>query len=133
MPDFSTVNESGHCKGSVSVGPGMVEAFVVGTAVGTVVGFVVWTVVGAGVGAGGSGVRQPAAVRSSATARRRETMVRYCMIAVIAREYLRLPHKEPPVKRYWTIKPDAQYPFAIRFFPVPANRSLSRDYRLFLH
>jgi hypothetical protein len=47
MPAFSTVNESGHVWGSVSVGPGEVDAFVVGTGVGGVVGS---GVVGDGVG-----------------------------------------------------------------------------------
>jgi hypothetical protein len=48
IPDFSTVTETGHCGGSVSVGPGIVEAFVVGTGVGIVVG----TGVGVGVTTG---------------------------------------------------------------------------------
>jgi hypothetical protein len=52
MPDFSTVTESGHCGGSVSVGPGIMEAFVVGTGVGIVVGTGVGTGVGVGVTTG---------------------------------------------------------------------------------
>jgi hypothetical protein len=52
IPDFSTVTETGHCGGSVSVGPGIVEAFVVGTGVGGIVGSVVGICVGVGVTTG---------------------------------------------------------------------------------
>jgi hypothetical protein len=43
------------------------EAFVVGTGVGEVAGMVVGTVVGVGVITGGSGSKQPAATRSTAS------------------------------------------------------------------
>jgi hypothetical protein len=76
MPDFSTVIESGHCWGSVSVGPGSVEAFVVGTGVGSGVGSVVGTSVGAGVITGSGGDEHPAAARSTARVSAREKTIR---------------------------------------------------------
>jgi hypothetical protein len=66
-PDFSTVTERSQPAGRASVGPGTVDAFVVGTGVGGVVGTGVETVVGAVVTAGGSVDKQPVTARRSAS------------------------------------------------------------------
>jgi hypothetical protein len=76
IPDFSTVIERGHCGGNVSVGPGRVDAFVVGTGVGGVVGLGVAIGVGVGVATGSDGDKQPAAARSMASTRVRLKQVR---------------------------------------------------------
>jgi len=91
MPAFSTVNESGHVWGSVSVGPGEVDAFVVGTGVGGVVGS---GVVGDGVGVTtgwGGGDEQPATTRSMASTRASEKIKRNFMMGFLSEEYLRIP------------------------------------------
>jgi hypothetical protein len=91
IPAFSTVNESGQVWGSVSVGPGITEAFVVGTGVGGVVGS---GVVGAGVGVTtgwGGGEEQPATTRSTASNRVRKIIDRNFMMGFLSEEYLRIP------------------------------------------
>jgi len=75
-PDFSTVIESGHWGGSVSVGPGTVEAFVVGTGVGGGVGTGVAVGVGVGVTTGWGGDEQPATIRRTASTSARLKRVR---------------------------------------------------------
>ena len=85
IPDFSTVTEIGHCGGSVSVGPGMVEAFVVGTGVGGVVGTGVGIGVGVGVTTGWDGEKQPATIRRTASISVRLKRVRYFMKGILQR------------------------------------------------
>jgi Na+/alanine symporter len=85
IPDFSTVIETDHCAGNESVGPGIMEAFVVGTGVGGVVGSVVGTVVGVGVTTGLSGDEQPATIRSMASTSARARRGRECMKGIFFR------------------------------------------------
>jgi len=83
MPAFSTENESGQGWGRASVGPGMIEAFVVGIGVGGVVGSGVGDRVGIGVPTGcGGGDEQPATVRRTARARTKDMIIRNFMMGL---------------------------------------------------
>jgi len=101
MPDFSTVTETGHGGGSVSVGPGIVEAFVVGSGVGTVVGAVVGIIVGVGVATGSDGEKQPATQRRTAARNARQKGIWWFINRTSRAEYFSISVFKKNQEPFW--------------------------------